>query len=89
MSSLVQKLRSFYLRGGFCLLVELHWEGYVINGDIPSSSNIMCLSPLDIPFILNQPTGAIQSLSWDICLCVCHFLNVVLLSLTNVASQIS
>ena len=23
----VQKLRQFYWRGGFCLLVELHWEG--------------------------------------------------------------
>ena len=25
-ASLVQKLRSFYWRGGFCLLSELHWE---------------------------------------------------------------
>ena len=23
----VQKLQQFYWRGGFCLLVELHWEG--------------------------------------------------------------
>ena len=31
-TSLVQKLRLFYTRGGFCLLAELHREGSAING---------------------------------------------------------